>query len=61
MRTASRILGFSVGAVVLSAVLLGGTAQAAEQQAAAPNTVSSCPSNLNWDGVGPCAAVSPSN
>jgi hypothetical protein len=56
MRTASRVLGFALGAVALSTVLLGGTAQAAPR--IAPATASTvCPGNLNWDGVGPCPSA----
>jgi hypothetical protein len=57
MRTASRVLGFAVGAVALSVVFVGGTAQAAQPDTSAPATATvSCPSNMSWDGTG-CAPI----
>jgi hypothetical protein len=58
MRTASRILGFSVSAVMLSTVFLGGTAHAEDNGVTPSVTVVpavtvvtvSCSDNLNWDG-----------
>lgn len=58
MRTASKVLGFTVGAVALSTVFLGGTAEAATvtPHAGAQQVSTDCTDNLNWDGVGPCSA-----
>lgn len=58
MRTVSRILGFSVSAVMLSTVVLGGTSHAADKGAGtahrATTVVASCQDNLNWDLLPQC-------
>ncbi len=61
MRTASRILGFSVGTVVLSTVLLGGTAHAADHTASSDTVSTNCNDNLNWDALPQCQDATQGN